>query len=541
MGVDRPIDVTSDQRNTLLTLLKRHLPNTTAWAYGSRVKWTARPQSDLDLVVFIKPEQERRISELREAFEESNLPFRVDLFVWDAVPEQFRKQIEADHVVLVESKEAGVGSEWTRKLLGALTENFDALRVPIKQADRRLGPYPYYGASGIVENIDDYLFDGEYLLIAEDGENLRTRKTPIAFLASGKFWVNNHAHIVRGNHEANTRYLMYALSEMDISGYLTGSTMPKLTQGNMNRISLPTPPLPEQRAIAHILGTLDDKIELNRRMNETLEAMARALFKSWFIDFDPVRAKAALRNHSPSSGSDWTVERARAYLDNMDEEIAALFPDHLVDSELGPIPEGWGLGTLNDIAKSPKHSISPANVVEDTPYIGLEHMPRRSIALTEWEGSGKVASNKSLFNKGEFLFGKLRPYFHKVGIAPLDGICSTDIVVVTPKTPDWSVFTLACLSSDEFVNYTDKTSTGTKMPRTSWETMGDYPLCIPARHVAQAFQNIAQPHLDRIATNISQSRTLITLRDTLLPKLISGEIRTSNVSTGIIQEWQINK
>ena len=185
-----------------------------------------------------------------------------------------------------------MAGEWRERQLDELTENFDAIRVPRKEANRRTGPYPYYGASGVVDYVDNYLFDGEYLLIAEDGENLRTRNTPIAFLAYGKFWVNNHAHIVRGNSEADTRFLMYALSATDIGGYLTGSTMPKLTQGNLNRISLLIPPLPEQHAIAHILGTLDDKIELNRRMNETLDAMARSIFKSWFVDFDPVRAKA---------------------------------------------------------------------------------------------------------------------------------------------------------------------------------------------------------------------------------------------------------
>src|SRR5687767_14635178 len=153
--------------------------------------------------------------------------------------------------------------EWTERPLAELTENFDGVRVPVKEADRSSGPYPYYGASGVVDHVDDYLFDGAYLLIAEDGENLRTRKKPVAFLARGKFWVNDHAHIVRGNSEADTRFLMYALSATEISGYLTGSTMPKLTQGNMNRIQLLTPPLPAQRSIAHILGTLDDKIELN--------------------------------------------------------------------------------------------------------------------------------------------------------------------------------------------------------------------------------------------------------------------------------------
>lgn len=129
---------------------------------------------------------------------------------------------------------------WRETTLGELTDNFDGRRVPVREADRRPGTYPYYGASGIVDHVDQYIFGGEYLLIAEDGENLRTCKTPIAFLARGKFWVNNHAHIVRGNDEADTRFLMYALNNGDISGYLTGSTMPKLT-GFVQTVEVSTP------------------------------------------------------------------------------------------------------------------------------------------------------------------------------------------------------------------------------------------------------------------------------------------------------------
>ena len=101
---------------------------------------------------------------------------------------------------------------WREQTLGEVTQNLDAERIPVRRADRRPGPYPYYGASGIIDSIDDYIFDGEYLLIAEDGENLRSRTTPIAFLASGKFWVNNHAHVVSGNHFANTRFLAYLVT-----------------------------------------------------------------------------------------------------------------------------------------------------------------------------------------------------------------------------------------------------------------------------------------------------------------------------------------
>ena len=124
--------------------------------------------------------------------------------------------------------------------------------------------------------------------------------------------------------------------------------------GDQRRMHITLPPFSEQRAIAHILGTLDDKIELNRRMNQTLEEMARALFKSWFVDFDPVRAKATLKHHAtpPQGGSDWSVERARAYLDRMDPSIAALFPDSFVDSELGPIPEGWEVVPLAEMMRA---------------------------------------------------------------------------------------------------------------------------------------------------------------------------------------------
>ena len=156
-------------------------------------------------------------------------------------------------------------------------------------------------------------------------------------------------------------------------------------------------------------------------------------------------------------------------------------------------------------------------------------MPRRSISLTHWEGAGKVASNKSVFKKGEFLFGKLRPYFHKVGVAPVSGICSTDVIVVSPKASQWSSFVLALISSDEFVAYSNQTSTGTKMPRTSWKTISEYRICLPSTHAVQTFQDAIQPMIDGIIANVQGSHTLAALRGTLLPKLISGEMRVNTM------------
>jgi type I restriction enzyme S subunit len=279
----------------------------------------------------------------------------------------------------------------------------------------------------------------------------------------------------------------------------------------LSSLEIPLPDLPEQRAIAHILGTLDDKIELNRRMNETLEAMARTLFKSWFVDFDPVRAKAEGRDPG------------------LPKHVADLFPDRFVDSDLGEIPEGWKVGRFGDVAESPRRSIQPDQIEPASPYIALEHMPRHCIALSDWGTAEGVESNKFRFKTGEILFGKLRPYFHKVGVAPVDGVCSTDIVVVAPRSSHWFGFVLANISSVLFVEYTNASSTGTKMPRTSWSDMARYQVVIPPKMLAESFTNQINPTVNHIILAIHESRAIAALRNTLLPKLISGELRVQDV------------
>jgi type I restriction enzyme S subunit len=262
-----------------------------------------------------------------------------------------------------------------------------------------------------------------------------------------------------------------------------------------------------------VLGALDDKIELNRRMNATLEAMARALFQSWFVDFDPVRAK--LDGRQP---------------EGLDAETAALFPDSFQDSDLGHIPKGWTAGKLGDIGTNPRRGVQPSEIAPNTPYIALEHMPRRCIALGDWDESADVASGKSAFKKGEILFGKLRPYFHKVGVAPLDGVCSTDILVLAPKSPEWFGFLLGHASSDALIRFTDLASTGTKMPRTNWGDISAFKVALPHKPLAAALTKQIEPMVERITANLHQSRTLATLRDTLLPKLLSGEVRVGDAA-----------
>lgn len=291
-----------------------------------------------------------------------------------------------------------------------------------------------------------------------------------------------------------------------------GAIFDSLKCADVPRFELPIPPKPDQNKIAGLLGALDDKIELNRRMNETLEATARAIFKDWFVDFGPTRAK--MEGRAPYLGV----------------EVWSLFPNAFDEDGA---PRGWVSGTLGDVARQVGESVSPESLDADTPYFGLEHMPRRSIALTDWDGAGKVTSGKLSFRRGDFLFGKLRPYFHKVGIAPVVGICSTDIVVLNARDRNAGAFVLTCISQDEFVAFTDRTSDGTKMPRTSWGRMERYSLCIPSPSALEAFNAVVEPMLERIISNIHESRSLAATRDFLLPKLMSGEIRVREAEKAV--------
>jgi len=173
-------------------------------------------------------------------------------------------------------------------LLMDAANNCDSLRVPLSAAERKLlkSKYPYYGAQGIIDYVDNYLFDGEYLLVAEDGENLKSRKENLCTLVNGKFWVNNHAHILKAQPNFNIKYLYYYLNAIDFSGLVTGSGQPKLTKESLNSIPLVIPNKPTQNRVADFLWSLDKKIKLNNQISSELEAMTKLIYDYWFVQFD---------------------------------------------------------------------------------------------------------------------------------------------------------------------------------------------------------------------------------------------------------------
>jgi len=388
--------------------------------------------------------------------------------------------------------------EWQDTTLKTLLSFSNGKTSPDRADDL---PFPVYGSNGVIGRSREVNASENSIIIGRVGSYCGS-----VYLSRSRCWVTDNAIRAEAINGNEPRYLYYLLESLNLNNWRGGSGQPLLNQTILNSIEVSVPSPAVQRRIADVLGKLDDKIELNRRMNRTLEKMAAAIFKSWFIDFDPVHAKAEGRDPG------------------LPAEIADLFPESFEDSALGPIPKGWKAGKLGDVAENPRRTVQPSDVPPATPYIGLQHMPRCCIALDAWGRADEVGSGKSQFKEGEFLFGKLRPYFHKVGIAPVDGVCSTDIVVVTPKAAHWHGYVISLVSSKAFVDYTDSHSAGTKMPRTNWKDMARYPLALPPEPLARAFQGHVASLYDRITLNVRQCRRLASLRDTLLPKLLSGEI-----------------
>ena len=530
MGVDQAIDITAEERQTVLSLLERHLPGTAAWVYGSRAKWTSRPQSDLDLVVFATPEQRREVGDLREAFAESNLPFRVDLFVWADVPESFRRQIELEHVALGTARH--VHTSWPvvplRDVVDLTLSSVDKKTKPAEQEVILCNYMDVYSNETIHEDLEFMAATASEreirrctlrprdVVITKDSEQYDDIGVPalvrddIANLVCGY-----HLAILRSFEELlHGPYLFCALKtkyvQQQFHAYANGVTRFGLRKEDILRVTIPLPPLHQQHAIAEILGAINDKIELNGRVNATLEAMARALFKSWFVDFDPVRAKM--------EGRDIGLRK----------EILDLFPDRLVESELGETPEGWPLTSLSELI-----DINPKRVLRKGmagPYLDMANMPTRGHAPRSI--GNRPYSSGMRFANGDTLVARITPCLENGKIALVDflgdgdiGWGSTEYIVMKPKAPIPDEFAYCLARSTRFREFAVQNMSGTSgRQRVSATALSEFRMSVPPAGVATAFGQTTGTLFASASANASESRTLCALRDALLPKLVSGEL-----------------
>jgi type I restriction enzyme S subunit len=267
--------------------------------------------------------------------------------------------------------------------------------------------------------------------------------------------------------------------------------------------------LEQMSSVVSTLSALDDRINLLRETNATLEAIAQALFKSWFVDFDPVRAK--MEGRVP---------------DGMDEATAALFPDAFEKTELGLVPKGWRVGTLGDILVLRNDRTKPSEETKALPYVPIESISAKVPFLQEYKSGEEANSSLILFHKDDILFGAMRPYFHKVCIAPFDGVTRTTVFTLYAKNPKATGFALMQAFDVATIEYATQHSEGSTIPYAKWsKSLELMPIIVPPESVQIVYSEVVASFVKRANSNVEQAQTLATVRDTLLPRLISGQLR----------------
>lgn len=371
-------------------------------------------------------------------------------------------------------------TEWRERPLGEIVRFRNGRSTKGVQE----GHIPVYGSNGIIGTADRHMYKNA-IILGRVGAYCGSVE-----YCSSDFWATDNTIVVEPDKDAmDVVFAYYMLLHGNLNRYAGGAAQPLLTQTNLRGVLFTVPPLDTQLRIASILGAYDDLIQVNRRRVALLEEMARGLFEEWFVRFR--------------------------------------FPGHetagVVATANGPLPEGWRWGAFGDLVSEVRETVSPSEIPPETPYVGLEHLPRRSTTLGAHGQADEVSSLKARFRRGDILFGKIRPYFHKVAWAALDGVSSTDAIVWRP-TAAFAAQALMVASSDAFVAHSVQTSNGTKMPRANPRVLNSYRCALATADTSARFERAVLPMVELAASLQSACRSLAASRDVLLPRLISGQL-----------------
>lgn len=394
---------------------------------------------------------------------------------------------------------------WTTESLGTLSENHDKRRIPLSGTTRegRRGGYPYWGANGILDHVDGFIFDGPHVLLAEDGTVERDDGRAVVHFVNGQFWVNNHAHVLAAADDVDLRWLYYALLDVRIRPFLTGSVQLKLTQRNLRQIPIATPPSDEQRRISWVLGALDDKIKNNRRIAKTLEEIASTLFKARFVDF----------------------------VDH----------DDLVESEIGPIPKGWSPASIADLCSEARNGGTPRRMESSYWEGGAINWfrtgelcdgflpPESELKITQ---RGLDESACRLFPPRTILIAiYAAPTVGRLGILDSESACNQACTALQAR--DEIGYPFLYFSLKYLRGYFNSVSSGSAQQNISKKVITDARIVRPPDSGLLAFDRQARPLLEMGRVAQQQAETLVRIRDALLPRLVSGQIR---VPAGAVPE-----
>ena len=530
-------------RRLLEALLRRYLPDVEVWAYGSRVNGRSHDGSDLDLVLRGPGLEQIPIDQLvdfEEAVRESNIPFLVEARDWTRLPKRFHREIERDYVSLGTPAGRSLDGKscWPGVQLGVVAELLTGFPFKSEQytddrhAPRLLrgdnvaqGTLRWSGAKRWAANATT--IDTGYWL--EEGDVVLAMDRP--WIEAGLKYASvrrddlpallvQRVARLRGGERLHTRFLHYVIGSRDFTQYVTsvqtGTAVPHISARQIKDFAFCLPPLSEQCAIANILGTLDDKIELNRRTNETLEAMARALFKSWFVDFEPVRAKMEGRDTG------------------LPQDISTLFPAKITEVISGDVPVGWHPYQLADLAEHHTATTSPG-AMPDAVFGHFSIPAYDSGQKPIPELGADIKSNKTLVPHGAVLLSKLNPDIPRVWLPSqsldVPRICSTEFLVFTPLAPASRslLFSLFCDNAFRTMLRSLVTGTSKSHQRVPPRALKSQFVVTGTPAVFRAFHKLATPWLDRTISNRAESQMLAKVRDALLPRLVSGEVRVQQV------------
>jgi type I restriction enzyme S subunit len=348
--------------------------------------------------------------------------------------------------------------------------------------DRKPGDVPVIGSAGPSGWHNEARASSPGVSIGRSGASIgKVTYTPV------DYWPHNACLYVTDFMGNDPRFIYYFLKTKNFSSLNSGAAQPSLNRNFVHAVPVRVPEPNEQKAIAEILSAYDDLIENNRRRISLLEDAARMLYSEWFVRFR--------------------------------------FPGHEHVRIIDGLPEGWERRTLDQVVDVVTDTVKPGDFRKNDIYIGLEHIPRRSFTLADWESTAELASQKIRFVEGDILFGKIPPYFHKVGFALCGGVVSSDALVWRVRdAKDWSLVVCAT-SSDHFIAVASKTvREGSKMPRADWNVLKKYVISYPPHSLLGVFNDAMCPVLRQCRTLALQNRALAEARDLLLPRLMNGEI-----------------
>lgn len=516
------IDLRPDHRRIVEDILKEHLPHgVKVWVFGSRAEWTTKDSSDLDLALESDgPLDTRTMMALELAFEESLLPFSVDVVDLHRLDGGFRQIVLRSRVSFPSAGYAERTSgpdtleerekQWTDTQWGdvATLEYGRTLRGYRESP----GAFRVYGTNGPIGWHTEPLCSHPTVIVGRKGAYRGVHYSP------QPPYVIDTAFYLKPKRRMDVRWAYYALLTNDINGLDAGSAIPSTRREDVYSLPVRLPPLTEQRAIARVLGKLDDRIELNRRMNETLDAMARALFQSWFVDFDPVQAKM--------EGRDTGLPR----------EISDTFPDRFVDSDSGRVPDGWKVSEIGQEVLA-LGGTTPSTKRSDY-WDGGKHFWATPKDLSRLSSPVLLGTDRTITDAG---LARISSGLLPVGTVLLSSRAPVGYLAVAevPTAVNQGFIAMICnkrLSNlyvlfwcSERVEYIQGISGGSTFAEISKKVFRPIPVTVPSEQVLGAFERLVRPLYARIVANMKQSILLSQVRDVLLPQLVSGAVRLPSV------------